>query len=211
MRGGVWILLGTSLNEGLCANTIGLLSPKIYLRRRYRMFISTDTGAGRDFPHISRPALGLAQLLCNWYLVSSPGVERQRRGTAHPTPFSADVKERVQLYSYFPNRPSLPVLGWVLPFTITDSTSVCHSRSTDSTSFMKWHVVDFTYIITNLLIQLRQNSTYPNAGYADRVGPSGNTVENSTTLTCLEITGYRIKYSAVLWLLELQIRRSREV
>ena len=29
--------------------------------------------------------------------------------------------------------------------------------------------------------------------------------------TCLEITAYRIKYSAVLWLLELQIRRGRKV
>jgi len=73
---------------------------------------------------------------------------------------------------------------------------------------MKCHVVDYTHIITNLLIQLWQNSTYPDAGYPDRVGPLGNTVENSTTLTSLEITGYRIKYSTVLWLLELQIRRS---
>jgi hypothetical protein len=30
-------------------------------------------------------------------------------------------------------------------------------------------------------------------------------------LPCLEITGYRIKYSTVLWLLELQIRRDRKV
>jgi hypothetical protein len=29
-------------------------------------------------------------------------------------------------------------------------------------------------------------------------------------LTCLEITGYRIKYSTVLWLLELQISRGRK-
>ena len=99
-------LLGTCLNEGLCENTVWLLSPKIYLRHTYRMFISTDTGAGRDFPHISRPALGLAQLLCNWYLVSSPGVKRHARGVAHRTPFSADVKEKVELYFYFPNRPS---------------------------------------------------------------------------------------------------------
>ena len=47
--------------------------------------------------------------------------------------------------------------------------------------------------------------------YPDRLGPSGNFVENSTKLTCLAITGYRIKYSAVLWLIELQIRRGRQV
>jgi hypothetical protein len=48
----------------------------------------------------------------------------------------------------------------------------------------------------------QQNSTYPDAGYPDRLGPSGKFVENSTKLICLEITGYRIKYSTVLRLLE---------
>jgi len=41
------------------------------------------------------------------------------------------------------------------------------------------------------------------ANYPDRFGLSGKSVENSTKLTCLEITGYRIKYSTVLWFLEL--------
>jgi hypothetical protein len=57
----------------------------------------------------------------------------------------------------------------------------------------------------------KKNSTYPDAGYPDRLGRSGKFVENPTKLTCLEITGYRIKYSTVLWLLELQIRRGRKV
>jgi hypothetical protein len=43
-----------------------------------------------------------------------------------------------------------------------------------------------------------------------RPGPSGKFVENSTKLTCLEVSD-RIKYSTVLWLLELQIRRGRKV
>ena len=49
------------------------------------------------------------------------------------------------------------------------------------------------------------------ANYSDRLCPSVKSVENSTKLTCLEITGYQIKYSAVLWLVELQIRRGRKV
>ena len=49
------------------------------------------------------------------------------------------------------------------------------------------------------------------ANYPYRLGPSGKLVENSTKLTCLEVTGYQIKYSAVLWLVELQIRRGRKV
>jgi len=38
-----------------------------------------------------------------------------------------------------------------------------------------------------------------------------NFVKNSTKLTFLEIAGYLIKYSTVLWLLELQIRPGRNV
>ena len=57
---------------------------------------------------------------------------------------------------------------------------------------------------------IRYNSTYPNTGYPDRLGPSGKFVEHYTKLICLQITGYQIKYSTMLWLLELQIRRCRE-
>jgi len=49
------------------------------------------------------------------------------------------------------------------------------------------------------------------ANYPDRLGPSGKFVESSRKRTCLNITGYRIKYSTVLWLLELHIRRFRKV
>jgi hypothetical protein len=49
------------------------------------------------------------------------------------------------------------------------------------------------------------------ADYPDLLGPSGKFVENPTKLSCLEITSYRIKYSTVLRLLELQIRRGRKV
>jgi len=43
------------------------------------------------------------------------------------------------------------------------------------------------------------------------LGHSGELVENFTKLTCLDITGYRIKYSTQLWLPETQIRRGRKV
>jgi len=49
------------------------------------------------------------------------------------------------------------------------------------------------------------------ANYPDWLGPSGRFVENSSKLTCLEVTGYRIKYSTLLWLLELQIRHGRKI
>jgi hypothetical protein len=55
--------------------------------------------------------------------------------------------------------------------------------------------------------KVQYNSTYPDAGYPERLDPSRKFVENSTKLTCLAITGYRIKFSTVLWLIELQMRR----
>jgi hypothetical protein len=68
------------------------------------------------------------------------------------------------------------------------------------------------YTENNTLVDIVQyNSTYPDSGFPDRLGPSGKSVDNSTKLTCLEITGYRIKYSTVLWLAELQIRNGRNV
>ena len=49
------------------------------------------------------------------------------------------------------------------------------------------------------------------AAYPDRFGSSGKFVENSIKLTCIEITGYRIKYSTVLRITEVQIRRGPRV
>jgi hypothetical protein len=60
-----------------------------------------------------------------------------------------------------------------------------------------------TVLIRTLVIRI--------ANYPNRLGPSDKFVENSTKPTFLEITGCRIKYSTVLWLIELQIRRGRKV
>ena len=65
------------------------------------------------------------------------------------------------------------------------------------------YVFDVQYII-------QQSSTFPDHQISDRLGLTGKFVENSTKLTCLEIIGYRIKYSKVLWLLQLQIRCGRK-
>jgi len=47
--------------------------------------------------------------------------------------------------------------------------------------------------------------------YPDRINWSIKFVDNSTKLTYLKITGYRIKYSTVLWLLELHIGLGRNI
>jgi hypothetical protein len=64
---------------------------------------------------------GPTSLLYNEYQVSFPEVKWLGRGVDHPSPFNAEVKERVELYLYSPSGPSWPVLGWTLtlplPFT----------------------------------------------------------------------------------------------
>ena len=60
-----------------------------------------------------------------------------------------------------------------------------------------------TPIIRKLVVRTSNNP--------DRLDLSGKFVKNSTKPTGLEITGYQIKYSTVLWLLELQIRSGRKV
>ena len=55
--------------------------------------------------------------------VSFPGVKRPGRGVDHPPPYSAVVKERVELDLYTLSGPSWPVLGRPLPFTFMCSRS----------------------------------------------------------------------------------------
>jgi hypothetical protein len=42
---------------------------------------------------------------------SFPGVKRPGRGFDHPPPYSAEDKERVELYLYSTSGPSWPVIG----------------------------------------------------------------------------------------------------
>jgi hypothetical protein len=72
----------------------------------------------------------------------------------------------------------------------------------------KCHILERT-VITPII----QTLVIRKANYADRLGPSGNFVENSTKLICLEAGGCRIECSTVkcYGCLELQIRRGRKV
>jgi len=46
------------------------------------------------------------------------GVKRQGYGIDHPPSTGVEVKERVELYLYFPSGPLWPVLGWTLPLPL---------------------------------------------------------------------------------------------
>jgi hypothetical protein len=63
-------------------------------------------GGGRDFPHLSTPALIPTQPPVQWEPGLSRGLMRKGRGVAHLPASSAEVKERVVLYLYSPSGPS---------------------------------------------------------------------------------------------------------
>ena len=71
---------------------------------------------GREIFHTrpDRPR-GPPSLLYNGYRVSFSGVKWPGRGVDHPSPSSAEVKERVKLYLYSPSGQWWPVIGWTLP------------------------------------------------------------------------------------------------
>ena len=65
------------------------------------------TRPGRPWAH---------QASCTVLTRSFAGVKRPGRGVDHPPPFSAEIKERLQLYLYSPCGPSWPVKGWTVFF-----------------------------------------------------------------------------------------------
>ena len=72
---------------------------------------------GRNFPHLSRPALGPPSFMYNWYRVFPGGKERPWRVADPSPPSSAVGHERLELYLYSPYglyglyRASVPVQG----------------------------------------------------------------------------------------------------
>jgi hypothetical protein len=66
-----------------------------------------ESRCGRDFPHPSRRPLGPPNLLQNGYRVSFPEIMRPGRGVNHPSLSSTQVKERVEIYLYLPQKKFL--------------------------------------------------------------------------------------------------------
>ena len=80
-----------------------------------RSFHSLRAGRwGRDFPHPSWPALGLTHPPIQWVPALFPAGKAAGAWRWPPTPSSAEVKERVELYLYSPSGSSWPLLGWTL-------------------------------------------------------------------------------------------------
>ena len=84
--------------------------------------------------------LGQPSLLYNGYRVSFQGVKRPGRGVDLRTPSSAEVKERVKLYLYFPSGTTWPVPGWNLPF-LSAYTCVCSLSYSACKSHALHHII----------------------------------------------------------------------
>jgi len=70
---------------------------------------------GRDFPHLSRPALGPTQPPTQWAPGLFPGGKATVAWSWPSTQSSAEVKGRVQLYLSSNSGPLWSVVGWALP------------------------------------------------------------------------------------------------
>ena len=87
----------------------------------------------RDFPHLSRPALGPTHPPTQCVLFLFPWGKSARAWNLPPTPSRDEVKERVEIFLISPSGSSWPVLGWPLPLPLlyinllnADLNPICH-------------------------------------------------------------------------------------
>jgi hypothetical protein len=73
---------------------------------------------GQDFLHSSRVVLGPIQPVVQWAPDLFPESKQAGHCVNNPPQSSPKVKERVELYLYFPSGPSWPVLGWSSPLPL---------------------------------------------------------------------------------------------
>ena len=87
--------------------------------------LGSNPSGRRDFPHLSRPALGPTQPPVQWVpgVYRKGGGKRPRRDVDHPSPSSTEVTERVEVYLHSLSGSSWPEVNFTCTFVphITDS------------------------------------------------------------------------------------------
>jgi hypothetical protein len=66
-----------------------------------------------EYLHLSRPVLGPNQPAVQCVPGLFPRPSQLGHGVDYPPPSGMEVKERVELYLYFPTGPLCPILGWL--------------------------------------------------------------------------------------------------
>jgi hypothetical protein len=114
---------------------------------------------GRDFPHSSRMVLWPTQPPTQWV----PDLSRGKADGAWrwpPTPSSAKVKERVELYLYSNSGPYWPVLGWSLHMSDSLWTDSCALFSSVQWVSLPGAELDTPRVMSSLLKTLHSSETY---------------------------------------------------
>jgi len=78
-----------------------------------------EPGGGARFSATVQTGPGAHPASYTMCTASFPGLKRPGRGVGHPSPSSAEVKGRVELYIFSPFGPSWTVLGWPLSLRLT--------------------------------------------------------------------------------------------
>jgi hypothetical protein len=110
--------------------TGGRTEDRIQVRARFSAAVQTGHGT-----HPASSTLG------TW---SFPGVKRLVSGVDHPSTFSAEVKERLELCLYPFSGPSWPVIGWTLLFLTLLYSLVVSKTPTSVCQYIvvRWHVYE---------------------------------------------------------------------
>ena len=95
----------------------------VAIASRYGLGVSgIESRWGQDFPHPSIPALGPNQPPLKYVLGLFPGCKAAGAWRWPPTPTSADVKERVELYLY---TPTWALAAFYYKITVCNSFGIC--------------------------------------------------------------------------------------
>jgi hypothetical protein len=163
-------------------------------------------GASRNWRCTARPAT-LVGVLCASVLASAVTVTALLRSTGTSRKWETDkIQTRTQwnIFGRSKTAPPPPVVT-VIAQQYSSTTFVSlrfHKRKAIFGTFQECYY-SRTPLIRTLVNRI--------ANYPDWLGPSGKFVQDSSKLTCLEVTGYPIKYSTLLWFLELQIMNGRKI
>ena len=121
---------------------------------------------GRDFPYPSIPALGPTQPPIQRVPCLSRGVKRPGRGADHPPPFSAEVKEIVELYPLLHLCAFVACYGENITFTFSFIDSCCRGQEPIKELFHRYFALLLRFLQADTVeYQYFRGNSYANLCY----------------------------------------------